>query len=198
MALSCRSSELWIRSMRLEPAARRCLVASICSSGASSGPVRLAGERGPQRHEELGALAPGALLQYFREHLQIRDRLDQCIRGGSKKTPARGRDDALLSRSQRAAVRRAPRPPSTRHPPAAPRCAAPVRRIRSNPPDPASARISARGHPLQHFLLPVHELRLLETRRRAPQMLGPEMRRHLRQRQPALVIGCVCPGGTGD
>src|SRR6202041_360331 len=48
-----------------------------------------------------------------------------------------------------------------------------------------------RRHARQGFLLPMHQLRLLEARRGSSKMLRPEMSRHLGRRQPAVDIAGV-------
>ena len=56
---------------------------------------------------------------------------------------------------------------------------------------PEPSPISAADMRCKRLLLPVHQLRLLETRRRAAEMFGPEMRGHVGGREPAVDIGGV-------
>src|SRR6202030_1750077 len=179
-------SELWILSMRLEPLPcglrgyqhqERCEFRTM----------RPARQGHSQGHEQLCTLASGAFLENLGKHLQVAIRLliSQGRRG--EKLSARRRDNPLLIRAQRRKF--------------APHHGAPRNRIlrqydivayqldefhrvlRAQP----GADIR-RGHPRQGFLLPVHQLRLLEARRRTPEMLRPEMCRHLRRRQPAIDV----------
>ena len=55
-----------------------------------------------------------------------------------------------------------------------------------------------RRHTFQGFLLPVHQLRHLEARRRAAQMLRPEMRGHLGGGQPAIDVAGMAQAETND
>ncbi len=77
--------------MGLEAAARRFRRHQL-EQRRELGAVRLAGERDPQGHEELRAFAPGALLQYLREQLEIRARLVERVGGGGEEIgPGRAR-----------------------------------------------------------------------------------------------------------
>src|SRR6202000_3254739 len=61
----------------------------------------LAGQSHPQRHEELGALAAGALLQALGERLEVALRLFERFGRGLEEILSGSRHDALLFRSER-------------------------------------------------------------------------------------------------
>src|ERR1700691_263437 len=88
-------SELCISSMRFQPATRR-LRRHELQNGSELRTVGPAGERHPQRHEQLRAALAGLPLEEGGERVQIRARALQCRRRGREESGPRGGDDTLL------------------------------------------------------------------------------------------------------
>src|SRR5579871_1360969 len=173
-------------SMRLQ-ARSRLVGADQFQERRELGPVLAAGERDPQRHIQLRPLASAALLENLRQALEVGARLRERLERRHEEARSRRIEHALLivtERRQLAVHDRRPR-----------------RRIRWQhdvvPDELQEITRVARAEPRAHLLrahalhglaLPVHELRLLEAGRGAPEVLGAKMRRHLLAGEPSIDV----------
>ena len=158
--------------------------------GASSGPWVLPVSATRRGMKSCAPPLPGLLLEHGGERMQIRARsIQRGRRGREEGGPGRG-DDTLLLGAERRQL-----PAYHGHPGLRIRGEHHVvaheldecRRVRQAEP---LGDLGDR-HVTQRLFLPVQELRLLEARRRAAEVLRTEMRGHLRGRQPAVDVGRV-------
>ena len=158
------------------------------SRGASSGPCAWPVKRHSQRHEQLRALASRAFFQDFGQLFEVRVRLRRRHRvaAAKKSGPAAAMTLLLVlpKRRQLAAHHRAPG--------AASAGSTTLWRTSSmksaESSGPSQAAICAADIRSSDLLLPVHQLGLVETRRRAAQMFRAEVRGHVGRGQPPVDV----------